>query len=188
MAVTRSRARWSPVVTLTALATVSGAVSASPDWARPLTGLVGIAPELVPVLVVGVAFGLALGLGLWLATARLWALPVVLTTTLIAWGAAIQVAIRLQRTADDDPHLIAASLAAGAVGAGIAHLGCAVVARPLRRPLWIALTCVVGALAGMVLYASRRSYIDAWAIYLLWQPAVAFSIGLGLSRARAAAA
>jgi hypothetical protein len=98
-----------------------------------------------------------------------------------AWSAAIQVAIRTQRHVDDDPHLIAASLGAGAVGAGITHLGCAVFARELRRPMRIALTVAVGAVAGMLLYLGQRKYIDERLLYLIWQPAVAFAIGMGLS-------
>jgi hypothetical protein len=184
MAATSSIAGWRQrsVVIMTALGLVSGALSTRPEWTRPLAAGLGIAPELLPVLLVGLCFGLAMGIGLWLSTARLWAVPVVLVATLIAWGAAIQLGIRLQRTADDDPHLIAASLVAGAVGAGITHLGCAAFSSALRRRVWIALTCLVGAAAGMLLYLSQRKYVDEWLLYAVWQPAVAFAIGLGLSR------
>jgi hypothetical protein len=184
MAATRSIAGWRqrPIVTMTALGLASGALSANPEWVRPLAGVLGVAPELIPVALVGLSFGLAMGVGLWLSTGRLWAVPVVLVTVLVAWAAAIQLAIRLQRSADDDPHLIAASLVAGAVGAGITHLGCALFARGLRRPAWIALTVIVGAAAGMLLYASQRKYVDEWLLYAVWQPVVAFAIGLGLAR------
>jgi hypothetical protein len=184
MAATRPIAGWRqrPVIVMTALGLVSGALSTNPEWARPLATVLGVAPELLPVAVVGLCFGTAMALGIWLSTARLWAVPVVLVASLVAWGAAIQFAIRLQRTADDDAHLIAASLVAGAVGAGITHLGCAAFARALRRPAWIALTCLVGAAAGMLLYASHRKYVDEWLLYAVWQPAVAFAIGLGLGR------
>ena len=80
-------------------------------------------------------------------------------------------------------HLIAGSLAAGAVGAGITHLGCAVFAVDLRRPLWrIALTCAVGAVFGMLFYFGERKILDERLLFFLWQPAVAFAIGLGLPR------
>ena len=183
MTATRSIAGWRqrPVVTMTALGLVSGALSANPEWARPLAATLRVAPELIPVALVGFSFGLAMGLGIWISTARPWAVPVVLLATALAWGAAVPLGISLQRTADDDPHLVAASLVAGAVGAGITHLGCAIFARPLRRPAWIALTCLVGAGAGMLLYASQRKYVDGWVLYAVWQPAVAFSIGLGLA-------
>jgi hypothetical protein len=178
------------VATMTVLGLVSGGLSSGLGTGRPI-GLAWLASvaaglgfaiptELLPVILLGLYFGLATSLGIWLSTARLLALPVVLVTTLIAWGAAIQVGIRLQRTADDDPHLIAASLAAGAVGAAIAHLGCSLFSRALRRPVWIALTTIVGAAAGMLLLASQRKYVDEWLLYAIWQPAVAFSIGLGL--------
>ena len=82
-------------------------------------------------------------------------------------------------------HLIAASLCAGAVGAGLTHLGCALFAADLRRPLWrIALTCAVGAVAGhAVLSAASASIVDERLLFFVWQPAVAFCIGLGLPRA-----
>ena len=87
-------------------------------------------------------------------------MPVLLVTTMYAWSAAIQVGIRLQTNSGDDPHLIAASLAAGAVGAGLTQLGCALFSTELRRPARIAVTCLVGAAAGMLLYASERKMLD----------------------------
>jgi hypothetical protein len=197
MAATDSTAGWRqrPVVTMTALGLVSGALSAGLGmsrtseigWLQPLATAVGIAPEPLSVVLVGLCFGLAMGLGIWLSTGRPWAVPVVLAAAMLAWVAAFPLAILLQRTADDTPHLIAASLVAGAVGAGITHLGCALFARELRRPAWIALTCLVGAAAGMLLYASQRKHVDPWLLYAVWQPAVAFSIGLGLQRGHRAA-
>ena len=190
MPATQSTASWHPraVVTMTVLGLVSGALSSGLGTGLPL-GLawlasaapgLGIPTELLAVILLGLYFGLAMGLGIWLSTARLLALPVVLVTTLVAWGAAIQLGVRLQRTADDDPHLIAASLAAGAVGAAIVHLGCSLFSRALRRPAWIALTTLMGAAAGMLLYASHRKFADEWLLYAIWQPAVAFCLGLGL--------
>jgi hypothetical protein len=192
MPATNATAGWHPraVVTMTALGLVSGALSSGLGTGRPI-GLAWLASvsagsghpipaELLPVILLGLYFGLAMGVGIWLSTARPLALPVVLVTCLIAWGAAIQVGIRLQRTADDDPHLIAASLAAGAVGAVILHLGCSLFSRALRRPAWIALTTLAGAAAGVLLYASQRKLADEWLLYAIWQPAVAFCLGLGL--------
>jgi hypothetical protein len=169
-------------------ATVGWAFGAGPrggaayvEWLNPVALLFGLSPEL---LLIGLFFGAAIALGVWLATASPWSIPVLLITTVYAWSAAIQVAIRLQRTTGDDPHLIAASLAAGAVGAGITHLGCALFSRELRRPAWIALTIVVGALAGMLFFASQRKFVEEWLLYVVWQPAVAFAIGLALQRGR----
>ncbi len=81
----------------------------------------------------------------------------------------------------DDPHLIAASLAAGAVGAGLTHLGCTPFAPGVRRPVRIAVTCVVGAVAGMLFFLGERRLIAEWWLYVLWQPAVAFAIGMALA-------
>jgi hypothetical protein len=114
-------------------------------------------------------------------TGNVWTVPVLLVTTMYAWSAAIQVAIRLQRNAGDDPHLIAASLGAGAVGAGLTHLGCAIFSAELRRPMRILVTCAVGALAGMLFYLGERKLIDERLLFVVWQPAVAFCIGLGLA-------
>lgn len=146
-------------------------------WLEPVALVFGLAPELLPI---GLFFGAVVGLSVWRWTGRMLAVPVVIITTMYAWSAAIQVAIRTQRHVDDDPHLIAASLGAGAVGAGITHLGCALFARELRRPMRIALTVAVGAVAGMLLYLGQRKYADERLLYLIWQPAVAFAIGMGL--------
>jgi hypothetical protein len=148
------------------------------SWLQPLANVFGLSPELVPI---GFFFGAVVALSMWRWTGSVLAVPVMLIVTMYAWSAAIQVAIRTQRHVDDDPHLIAASLGAGAVGAGITHLGCAVFARELRRPMRILTTIVVGAVAGLLLYLSQRKYVDDRVLYLVWQPAVAFAIGMGLA-------
>src|SRR5262245_17479082 len=151
-------------------------------WLKPVAVIFFLDAGPVPI---GFFFGAAIALGVWMATGKGWALPVVPVVTMYAWSAAIQVAIRLQRTADDDPHLIAASLAAGALGAGITQLGGAIFAPVLRRPASFALTCLVGALAGLLFYMGQRKWVDERLLFLVWQPAVAFCIGLGLGRWRA---
>jgi len=145
---------------------------------QPLALIFGLAPEQLPI---GLYFGAIVALGIFSWTRNLWSVPVLLVTTMYAWSAAIQVGIRLQRTSGDDPYLVAASLAAGAAGAGITHLGCALFSPGLRRPSRIALTTVVGALAGMLLYMSERKMIDMRWLFIVWQPVVAFCIGLGLT-------
>jgi len=42
-------------------------------------------------------------------------------------------------------------------------------------------TALVGALAGILFYFGSRNLIDARILFLVWQPAVAYSIGLGLA-------
>lgn len=199
-----------PELIMAGLGLISGIASASLGfdsgspyltWLRPLATVFALDPE---HLLIGFYFGAVIALGICLWAANLWppealrsditkvgrGLPIgfyfgavimLLVTTMYAWSAAIQVGIRLQTNSGDDPHLIAASLAAGALGAGLTHLGCAMFSPGLRRPLRIAVTCVVGALAGMLLYMSERRMIDMRWLFIVWQPAVAFCIGLGLT-------
>lgn len=182
---TSSAAGWRdrPQMTMAALGLISGLVSAGIGlelelaWLRPVGMIFLLDAGPVPI---GLFFGAAVAAGVWMWTRKAWAVPVLLVTTMYAWSAAIQVAIRLQRTVDDDPHLIAASLAAGAVGAGITHLGCAIFVPGLRRPMRIALTCAVGAVAGLLLFMGQRKMVDERLLFAVWQPAVAFCIGLGL--------
>jgi hypothetical protein len=172
-----------PALAVAGLGLVSGLLSATvgfdlePAWLRPVGAVFFLDAGPVPI---GFFYGVAIGLGVWLATGNAWTLPVLPVVVMYAWSAAIQVAIRLQRNIDDDPHLIAASLAAGAVGAGITHAGCALFAPGLRRPARIALTCIVGAVAGLLLFMGQRKWLDERLLFVIWQPAVAFCIGLGL--------
>jgi hypothetical protein len=170
---------------LGSLGLISGLVSAvwgmevsGLEWLQPVATPFGLAPDVLPS---GFYFGLAIALGIWNYTGRWIAIPTLLVTTMYAWSAAIQVAIRLQRNAGDDAHLIAASLGAGAVGAGLTHIGCALMAPALRRPARIAVTCVVGAAAGMLFYLGERKFVDERLLFLVWQPAVAFTIGTALA-------
>jgi hypothetical protein len=174
-----------PDLALGCLGLISGIVSAlwgmevsGLEWLQPVATPFGLAPDVLPI---GFYFGLAIALGIWNHTGRSIAIPILLVTTMYAWSAAIQVAIRLQRNMGDDAHLIAASLGAGAVGAGLTHIGCALIAPALRRPARIAMTCVVGAAAGMLFYLGERKFIDERLLFLVWQPAVAFAIGTALA-------
>lgn len=176
--------RERPDITMAGLGLISGILSATFGQDLEIGLLKPVAPLFfldVGPMPIGFFFGAAVAFGIWWWTRNTWSVPVLLITTMYAWSAAIQVAIRLQRNADDDPHLIAASLGAGAVGAGLTHLGCALFSRDLRRPMRIAVTCGVGALAGMLFYLGQRKLIDERLLYLVWQPAVAFCIGMGLA-------
>ena len=182
--------RARPEVFTAALGLMSGFASArwglegSPylQQLQPLAIVFGLAPE---HLAIGFFFGATIAISVYFWTRNAWSLPVLLVTTMYAWSAAIQVGIRLQRTSGEDFHLIAASLAAGAVGAGITHLGCALFSPGLQRPSRVAATCMVGALAGMLLYMSERKMIEMGWLFIVWQPVVAFAIGIGLNRKRA---
>ena len=178
--------RERPADTMGALGLVSGILSAV--WGQtyelkplqPLATVFFLDPGALPI---GFFYGIAMGIGIAAWVRKPWALPVVLVTTMYAWSAAIHTAIRLQRNTDGDAYLVAASLCAGAVGAGLTHLGCALFAADLRRPLWrFALTCAVGAAFGMFFYMGERKILDERLLFFVWQPAVAFCIGLGLPR------
>lgn len=177
--------RRRPADTLAALGLASGIVSGI--WGpsleiralQPLASLFFLDAAMLPV---GFFYGTAMAIGIaaWVRTP--WA-AIVVVTTIYAWSAALHTAIRLQRNTDSDAYLVAASLCAGAVGAGLTHLGCALFAADLRRPPWrLALTCVVGAVAGLLFYLGERKYVDERLLFFVWQPAVAFCIGLGLPR------
>lgn len=174
-----------PAETLAALGLLSGLLSAgwgqafNLDPLRPLSVVFFLDPAMLPI---GFFFGAAIWVGVAAWTRKPGATLVLLVTTMYAWSAAIHSAVRLQRDTGDDAHLVAASLCAGAVGAGLTHLGCALFSSELRRPWRIAATCGVGAVAGMLFYMGERKMLDERLLYLVWQPAVAFCIGLGLSR------
>ena len=181
--------RHRPAVLLMGLGLISGSLSAAWGEAFTLGGLqpLGMVFLLDPAaLPIGFFYGAALGLGMALAMRKTWAAILVPVTTLYAWSAAVHTAIRLQRNSGDDVHLVAASLGAGAVGAGLTHLGCSLFASNLRWPWRICLTCAVGAAAGMLFFLGERKMVDERLLYVIWQPEVAFCIGLWLPRGHAA--
>jgi fumarate reductase subunit D len=177
-----------PAEMLIVLGLISGSLSATfgltydLEVLQPLAVVFLLASGALPI---GFFYGVALGIGMAAWTRKPWAGLVVLITTIYAWSAAVHTAIRLQRNSGDDAFLFAASLCAGALGAGLAHLGCSLFAAELRHPWRIASSCAVGAAGGMLFYLAERSMIDERLLYLVWQPAVAFTIGLGLPRAEA---
>ena len=172
-----------PAETLAALGLISGLLSAgwgqafSLESLKPISLLFLLDPAILPI---GFFFGSAVGVGVAAWGRKPWAALVLLVTTMYAWSAAIHLAVRIQRNSGDDFYLAAASLCAGAVGAGLTHLGCALFSSELRRPWRIVVTCFVGAIAGMLFYLGERHVLDERLLYLVWQPAVAFCIGLGL--------
>jgi hypothetical protein len=175
-----------PAFVLGGLGLLSGLCSAAfgydvePQWLKPIASVFFLEVGAVPI---GLFFGAAMALGMVLLTRNLWALPAVVVTTMYAWSAAIRTALWLNSDTGSDFYLVAGSLAAGAVGAGITHLGCAIFAPGLRRPARIVVTCAVGAAAGMLFYLGERSFISPRVLYAVWQPAVAFCIGLAMAGA-----
>lgn len=153
------------------------------DWLQPIASLFFLKSGVLPV---GVFFAAAIGIAVWLVAQRLPIAILALLATLYAWSGALHIAIRLQRNAGDDLHLIAGSLLAGAFGAAFTHLGVSAGMPALRSLRSVLLTSVVGAAMGMLFYIGERKYVDPRALFLLWQPAVAFVIGLAAGRPKRA--
>jgi hypothetical protein len=181
-----------PAVTLAAFGLASGILSATlgfmfePPWLEPIAALFWLEPGMMPI---GLFYGVALGLGLMLCTGRQLAAPFVLITTLIAWSAAIHTAIAIVKLGDgtpDAPRNLVAGVAAGAIGAGLTHIGATPVAAALRSLRGIALTTAVGAICGALYCLEEMKIIPARTLYVVWQPAVAFCIGLAMTGAFAA--
>lgn len=177
--------RDAPAMILGGLGLASGVASGlmGADWSldalQPIADLFFLHASLLPI---GVYYATAMGLGLWLLTRRPAPSAVAFLVTLYAWSGAIHVAIRLQRNVGDEWHLIAASLAAGAVGAGLTHLGVSIAMPQTRRWLAFAITIATGAIFGLLFYCGERELIDKRALFIVWQPAVAFVIGLAAGR------
>lgn len=175
----------SNLIVLAALGVASGMVSAAVGIERPLDGLqplatlFGLHASLLPV---GCIFAVAMAIGLWQAVHRASAVIAALVATLYGWSGAIHIAIRLQRNVGDDAHLVAAGLVAGAFGAGLVLAAFAVFVPAMRRTgAWMCV-CGVGAAAGLVFYFGERGFIDKRALFLIWQTAVATTLGLLLDR------
>jgi hypothetical protein len=183
--------RERPSTSLAVLGMISGLLSAAVGFTLrierldPLAGLFFLSAEMLPI---GFLFGAVIAGDIALRQRRVLAVPVLLVTTMYAWSAAIYTAIRMHKIGGGDAgHIgpLLAGLAAGAVGAGLTQLGAAQFAPELRRLRRLALTCAVGSAAGILFYLGDRNIIDARLLFVVWQPAVAFCIGLGLgARAR----
>ena len=177
--------RDGPAIRLGALGLVSGGVSALIGTDRSLDALQPIADVFLlhaSLLPIGVCFATAIGLALWLSSQRSAASAVAALLTLYAWSGAVHVAIRTQRNAGDDAHLLAASLVAGAVGAGLTHLAASLALPQLRRLPATAVTVATGSALGLLFYCGERGLIDKRALFVIWQPTVAFVIGLAAGR------
>lgn len=177
-----------PDLAMTGLALVSGVLSAlfgstyEPAWLEPVARLFFLSSGMMPI---GVFFGVALGLGVVLTTGRIWAAPLLLITTLIAWSMAIHVALWvLGDGGTQGMRMLLASVAAGGAGAFFTHLGAVVVSTALRRPLGILMTTVVGAVCGALYYLGEQDVVPDGALYVVWQPAVALCLGVAMTRAR----
>lgn len=178
--------RQRPSLSLAALGLLSGLLSAAVGFTLrielldPLANLFFLSAEMLPI---GFFFGAVVAGDIAIRQRRLLAAPVLLVTTMYAWSAAIFTAVRVHQVGGGDAGQVGpllAGLAAGAVGAGLTQLGASQFAPGLRRPRRLVVTCAVGAAAGLLFYLGDRNIIDARVLFIVWQPAVALCIGLGL--------
>jgi hypothetical protein len=178
--------RERPSVSLAALGLLSGLLSAAVGFTlrieqlEPLAGLFFLSAEMLPI---GLLFGAVVAGDIAMRTRHVLAVPMLLVTTMYAWSAAIHTAIRLHQIGGGDAgHVgpLLGGLVGGAVGALLTQLGAAQFAAELRRPRRLTLTTAVGAAAGLLFYLGDRNVIDARWLFVVWQPAVAYCIGLGL--------
>jgi hypothetical protein len=189
---TTTHMRDGPALTAAGLGLLSGIISAAfcstfePDWLKPIGNLFLLDVGAVPI---GAVSGVVIGMAVAMERKRPWAAPLLVMTTMIAWSAAIHTATVIyngngsEPIAADGVRLFCAGVAAGAVGACITHLGVALVDSRLRRLPRFALTTLVGALSGVVFFLGEKNVVYPGALYIIWQPAVAFCIGLGMGRA-----
>jgi hypothetical protein len=185
----RLTVQYWPALALSALGLLSGVLSATvgssrqPTWLDPasaiffLPGSASEGPRINYVLI-GASFGIVVAVSLWIKTRNWWALPLLPVAVMYSWSAAVCAATFSALFGSE----VVASLIAGAVGATGTHLSCALCSPDLRRPRWIAITCAVGAAAGTLFFMGRQRMIDERLLYVIWQPAVAFCLGLGLGR------
>jgi hypothetical protein len=170
---------------MAAFATVSGALSARIGFDAHLPWLTWpgelfwLDAATVPV---GALFAVAIAFGLWMAVARASVLAVGALAVMYAWSAALHTATSIITTPGNDRQLIAACLAAGAVGAAATQLGTALTLPALRRRSSLALTTTVGAALGLLFYVGERTALGGNLLFLFWQPAIAACIGWGLAR------
>src|SRR5262249_48728375 len=143
-------------------------VSFEPDWLKLIGNLFLLDAGAVPI---GVFYGVAVGVGGAMARERLWAVPLLVMTTMIAWGAAIPTATFIYGDVDTVSigeatvpvvaglRLFWASVAAGAVGACLTHLGVALLDRRLCRLPRVAVTTLVGALCGVLFFLGEKKFV-----------------------------
>src|SRR5262249_34872019 len=129
-------------------------------------------------LMPGVFFGLVLAALIYFLYATEWlrALSGILTSV-VAWVIAVHVAQEFR-------DLWAGALVAGAVGAAITGAGIALVVPSYRSVASIALTVIVGALAGLLLLLmdNDASVLSLLPLYVGWQSTVAASIAYAIAR------
>jgi hypothetical protein len=176
-----------PALVLASLGLLSGILSAVIgfevhvdllDWPGSLFFL---SAEMMPI---GLFFAAVMAFAIAAWETPPWAPIITFVGTLYAWSAAIQTALFMHKIGGGDAsHAgpLLAGVCAGFVGAALTHLSVALFAHELFDRTQAVRTCLVGAIAGILFYFGSRNLIDARILFLVWQPAVAYAIGLGLA-------
>ena len=139
-------------------------------------------PATMPI---GFFFGAAVGIGVAAWARKPLAMLVLVVTTMYAWSAAHPHGRSgCNATPATTPISWPRACARARSAPALTHLGCSIFSSELRRPWRLSLSCAVGAIAGVLFFLGERKIFDERLLYLVWQPAVAFCIGLGLSPPR----
>jgi len=129
----------------------------------------------------GAVFGLAVAICLM----RFHNLPAMRAAiVVVAFGLSWQAAFRFaQHLAQNFDSIALIGAIAGAVGAGILAVGCAVVMPQFRSVRPVVQLVLVGTIAGALL--DLKSDLAMFALFFVWQSAVGASVGHGFARDRA---
>ncbi|MGI9379012.1 MAG: hypothetical protein ACR2OW_05115 [Methyloligellaceae bacterium] len=196
------------ILSMAALGLVSGSLSTfRPEWIKsslnPLSSAIGIdGVGLFP----GLVFAAIVAFGVWYLgrprSASWTQCLLVYLTAVIAWVCAVHIALYIYDVLDDPISLLQSfgqskrpvseieqrlitGLLAGATGASVLFAGNALFVVPLRSLWGIAIGCLIGAGAGLMLWFALESdleYLGPWLLFAIWQSTAAAWLGFLMSR------
>jgi hypothetical protein len=164
----------SPALLLLALGALSGVVSALMSLKESSITLFDTP------LAQGLIFGGTLTLGCLLWGGARWKSLLVVPFTTAGWIASV----RLFGSILDAVGEYAAGAAAGALGSAITALGVATACPALRRTQPLLVTTAAGTVAGLLVRPAESLSEDLMLLFVVWQAAVAASIGAVLAGSR----
>jgi hypothetical protein len=159
--------------------------------------LLGPEPVKVPILP-GVYFGLVIGFAVYFTERdmlrALFALVVVIFAWIMAFETALIFSVAKPASRVDDPAILLAGPAAGFVGSAITVIGVSLVSADFRDAKSWFRTITIGTIAGLLLHDSylfkllglswvveEHYRLKEYALFTVWQPAVAASIAYSLA-------